>query len=73
LLNNGKLENYRYYIHKNEEVKHGLAETGEQKPGEQRHIQIIVSRKDASSTIRLRPGRWQIRQQYIKTTIFSGT
>ncbi|MBB6126374.1 DUF5712 family protein [Mucilaginibacter lappiensis] len=51
----GKLENHRYYTHKDEEVKQGLAKRGEQKPGEQMHIQIIVSRKDMTDSIRLSP------------------
>jgi hypothetical protein len=55
ILYYGKLEQYRYYTHKDEEVKQGLAKRGEQKPGEQMHIQIIVSRKDRTDTIRLSP------------------
>ena len=51
----GKLENHRYYTHKDEEIKQGLVKRGEQKPGEQMHIQIIVSRKDITDTIRLSP------------------
>jgi len=51
----GKLENHRYYTHKDEEVKQGLAKRGEQKPGEQMHIQVIVSRKDITDSIRLSP------------------
>ncbi len=51
----GKVENHRYYTHKDEEVKQGLAKRGEQKPGEQMHIQIIVSRKDITDSIRLSP------------------
>ena len=51
----GKLENHRYYTYKDEEVKNGLAKKGDQKPGEQMHIQIIVSRKDASNSIKLSP------------------
>lgn len=51
----GKLENHRYYTHKDEEVKKGLAKRGEQKPGEQMHVQVIVSRKDITDTIRLSP------------------
>jgi hypothetical protein len=55
ILYYGKLENHRYYTHKDEEVKKGLAKRGEQKPGEQMHIQIIVSRKDITDSIRLSP------------------
>jgi hypothetical protein len=55
ILYYGKLEKHRYYSHKDEEVKQGLAKRGEQKPGEQMHIQIIVSRKDITDTIRLSP------------------
>jgi hypothetical protein len=51
----GKLENHRYYTHKDEEVKQGLAKRGEQKPGEQMHVQIIVSRKNITDSIRLSP------------------
>jgi len=51
----GKVENHRYYTHKDEEVKQGLAKRGEQKPGEQMHVQIIVSRKDMTDRIRLSP------------------
>ena len=51
----GKLENHRYYTYKDEEVKNGHAKKGGQKPGEQMHIQIIVSRKDASNSIKLSP------------------
>lgn len=51
----GKLENHRYYTHRDEEVKQGLAKRGEQKPGEQMHVQVIVSRKDISDSIRLSP------------------
>lgn len=51
----GKLENYRYYTYKDEEVKNGHAKKGDQKPGEQTHVQIIVSRKDASNGIKLSP------------------
>ena len=51
----GKLENHRYYTYKDEEVKNGHAKKGGQKPGEQMHVQIIVSRKDASNSIKLSP------------------
>jgi len=55
LLYYGKLENNRYFTHKDEEVKQGVAKRGEQKPGEQMHVQIVVSRKDVSNTIRISP------------------
>ncbi|MDB4920225.1 DUF5712 family protein [Mucilaginibacter sp.] len=51
----GKLENHRYYTYKDEEVKNGHTKKGDQKPGEQMHVQIIVSRKDASNSIKLSP------------------
>jgi hypothetical protein len=50
-----KLENYRYYSYNDPEVKQGIKNRGERKEGEQMHIQIIVSRKDASNTIKLSP------------------
>jgi hypothetical protein len=51
----GKLENDRYYTYKDLEVRKGQAKKGDSKPGEQMHIQIIVSRKDASNSIKLSP------------------
>ncbi|WP_221452809.1 DUF5712 family protein [Mucilaginibacter sp. FT3.2] len=51
----GKLENYRYYSHKDPEVKQGLKKRGERKDGEQMHIQVIVSRKDITNKIKLSP------------------
>ncbi|HZY39383.1 MAG TPA: DUF5712 family protein [Mucilaginibacter sp.] len=51
----GKLENNRYYTYKDLEVRKGLTKRGDKKPGEQMHIQIIVSRKDASNSIKLSP------------------
>jgi hypothetical protein len=51
----GKLENSRYYTYKDLEVRKGLAKKGDPKPGEQMHIQIIVSRKDATNSIKLSP------------------
>ncbi|MBS1504441.1 MAG: molybdopterin-guanine dinucleotide biosynthesis protein MobB [Bacteroidetes bacterium] len=51
----GKLENYRYYGHKDPEVKQGLKKRGDRKPGEQLHIQVIVSRKDITNKIKLSP------------------
>ena len=51
----GKYENYRYYKHDDKEVKAGTKKKGERKEGRQMHIQIIVSRKDISNTIKLSP------------------
>jgi len=51
----GKLENYRHYGPKDPEVKQGLKKRGERKPGEQMHIQIVVSRKDITNKVKLSP------------------
>lgn len=51
----GKLENHRYYTYKDREVKSGQVKQGTAKPGEQMHIQVIVSRKDITGKIRLSP------------------
>jgi hypothetical protein len=51
----GKLENNRYYTYKDLEVIKGTAKKGDPKPGEQIHIQILVSRKDATNSIKLSP------------------
>jgi hypothetical protein len=51
----GKLENYRYYSYNAPEVKQGLKKRGDRKEGEQLHIQVIVSRKDATNMIKLSP------------------
>ena len=51
----GKLENYRYFSYRDKEVQQGLRKRGERKPGEQMHIQIIVSRKDITNRIKLSP------------------
>jgi hypothetical protein len=50
-----KLENYRYYTYNDPEVKQGIKKRGDRKDGEQLHIQVIVSRKDATNTIKLSP------------------
>jgi hypothetical protein len=50
-----KLENYRYYTHTDPEVKQGIKMRGDRKDGEQMHVQIIVSRKDATNLIKLSP------------------
>jgi hypothetical protein len=51
----GKLEHNRYYTFKDLEVRQGRAKKGDVKPGEQMHVQIIVSRKDATNSIKLSP------------------
>lgn len=51
----GKLENYRYYGHKDKEVKSGQKKRGERKEGPQIHVQVIVSRKDITNRIKLSP------------------
>jgi hypothetical protein len=50
-----KLENYRYYNYTDPEVKQGIKKRGDRKEGEQLHVQVIVSRKDATNTIKLSP------------------
>jgi len=50
-----KLENYRYYGYNDPEVKQGIRMRGEWKEGEQMHVQIVVSRKDATNKIKLSP------------------
>jgi hypothetical protein len=55
LLWYGKHENYRYYKHTDKEVKDGTRQKGDRKEGRQDHIQIIVSRKDITNTIKLSP------------------
>jgi hypothetical protein len=50
-----KLENYRYYTYNDPEVKQGIKKRGDRKDGEQMHVQIIVSRKDATNLIKLSP------------------
>jgi len=50
-----KLENYRYYNYNDAEVKQGNKKRGDRKEGEQLHVQVIVSRKDATNTIKLSP------------------
>jgi len=50
-----KLENHRYYMHKDPEVKQGIKKRGDRKEGEQMHVQVIVSRKDRSNSIKLSP------------------
>lgn len=50
-----KLENYRYYTYNDPEVKQGIKKRGDRKDGEQLHVQVIVSRKDATNMIKLSP------------------
>ncbi|MEN0094078.1 MAG: DUF5712 family protein [Pedobacter sp.] len=50
-----KIEHNRYYGHADKEVKSGAKKRGELKQGDQRHIQIIVSRRDISNKIKLSP------------------
>ncbi|WP_293955966.1 MULTISPECIES: DUF5712 family protein [unclassified Sphingobacterium] len=50
-----KLENYRYYSHKDKETKNGTRKVGQRKEGPQMHIQVIVSRKDITNRIKLSP------------------
>jgi len=51
----GKVENYRYYMHTDKEVKNGTKQKGDRKEGRQMHVQVIVSRKDLSNTVKLSP------------------
>lgn len=50
-----KLEHHRYYSYKDLEVRDGAVKKGSPKPGEQLHVQVIVSRKDITNRIRLSP------------------
>lgn len=50
-----KLEHYRYYSYKDLEVRNGTVKKGSSKPGEQLHVQVIVSRRDITNRIRLSP------------------
>jgi len=50
-----KLENYRYYTHKDPEVNQGIKKSGDRKEGEQMQVQVIVSRKDRTNSIKLSP------------------
>lgn len=51
----GKLEHHRYYSFKDNEVKTGQVKAGSVKPGDQWHLQVIVSRKDITNSIKLSP------------------
>jgi len=50
-----KLEHHRYYGHKDKEIREGIAKRGDLKPGEQWHIQVIISRKDITNKVKLSP------------------
>lgn len=50
-----KLEHHRYYGHNDKEVREGAKRRGELKQGDQRHIQVIVSRKDITNKVKLSP------------------
>ncbi|MGN5955540.1 DUF5712 family protein [Sphingobacterium lactis] len=50
-----KVEDHRFYSHKDEEVKQGIKKRGDKKEGMQRHIQVIVSRKDITGRCKLSP------------------
>lgn len=50
-----KLENFRYYSHRDKEVKSGVVRRGTVKQGEHWHVQVLVSRKDITNKIRLSP------------------
>ncbi|MES2275905.1 MAG: DUF5712 family protein [Bacteroidota bacterium] len=51
----GKLEQHRYYSYRDNEVRQGLKQKGQCKEGDQWHVQVIVSRKDATNRIKLSP------------------
>lgn len=55
LLWYAKLEHFRYFSHIDKEVKNGIYTKGDNKVGEQMHIQVIVSRKDNTNKIKLSP------------------
>ena len=51
----GRVETERHYKGNAEEVRNGIAKSGDKKPGLQLHIHIIVSRMDKSQTVSLSP------------------
>ncbi len=51
----GKFEQFRYYGYNDRHVKDGTKQRGDKKDGPQYHIQVIVSRKDITNTIKLSP------------------
>ncbi|NJO93088.1 MAG: hypothetical protein HC831_32105 [Chloroflexia bacterium] len=50
-----KIEQERHYKGTDNEVKEGLADSGQKKEGMQTHVHIIVSRKDVSQKVSLSP------------------
>ncbi|WP_379085547.1 DUF5712 family protein [Pedobacter sp. UC225_65] len=50
-----KLEHHRYYSFRDKVVKEGLVKAGTVKPGGHWHVQVIVSRKDITNSIKLSP------------------
>lgn len=50
-----KVERHRYYSHRDPEMVNGSKRRGERKEGNQMHVQVIVSRKDATNSIKLSP------------------
>ncbi|RZM11957.1 MAG: molybdopterin-guanine dinucleotide biosynthesis protein MobB [Pedobacter sp.] len=51
----GKLEHFRYYGFRDAEVKSGQVKAGSLKPGSNWHLQLIVSRKDITNSVKLSP------------------
>lgn len=51
----GKLEHFRYYSFRDAEVRSGQVKTGFLKPGSHWHLQIVVSRKDITNSVKLSP------------------
>lgn len=51
----GKIEHNRNYKGNDQDVKNGLAKSGELKPGLNSHVHLIVSRKDQEQRLKLSP------------------
>ena len=51
----GKLEHHRYYSFRDVEVKSGAVKAGSLKPDSNWHVQVVVSRKDITNSIKLSP------------------
>lgn len=51
----GKIEQHRYYGYRDKEVIDGQRKRGALKEGNQLHVQVIVSRKDVTNSIKLSP------------------
>ena len=51
----GRIEEFRHYSYKDEEVRLGLKEKGQLKEGLNLHAHVVVSRMDATQTIALSP------------------